>query len=209
MGADPFIGQIQTMGFNFNPRGWFLCSGSLLAISQYSTLFSLLGTFYGGDGRTTFALPELRGRTPVAKGRHPGSYYDWRMGQQFGDEAHTMTVLQMPSHAHGASFSATTTGTVSAEILATTDEAESAGPVEGSYLASVKEVGAGGHDLIYKSSPSSSSLVSLGGATASLTNLKGNVTVTPNGGGQAFSILQPGLVVNYCLANVGVYPPRS
>lgn len=91
---DPFIGQISIVGFNFAPRNWALCDGQLLPISQYQALYALLGTTYGGDGRTTFQLPDLRGR--AATGPDGGL----RLGEKFGIETVTLTEAQMPAHAH-------------------------------------------------------------------------------------------------------------
>ncbi|MEM0519600.1 MULTISPECIES: phage tail protein [Aequorivita] len=96
---EPFLGQIQAFGFNFAPRGWAHCNGQLLAISQNTALFSLLGTIYGGDGRTTFALPDLRGRAGLHFGQGPG-LSDIRIGERGGVENHTLTTAQMPSHNH-------------------------------------------------------------------------------------------------------------
>jgi microcystin-dependent protein len=97
---DPFIGQITTFGFNFAPRGWAFCEGQLMPISQNTALFSLLGTIYGGDGRTTFALPDLRGRVIIGPGRGPG-LSDYRLGTRGGAETVTLTTAEMPSHNHG------------------------------------------------------------------------------------------------------------
>ena len=95
----PFLGQIQAFGFNFAPRGWAKCEGQLLSIAQYNALFSLLGTMYGGDGRTTFGLPDLRGRSIVGTGNGPG-LSTITQGEKGGAENHTLTVGQMPSHTH-------------------------------------------------------------------------------------------------------------
>lgn len=96
---EPFIGQIQLFGFNFAPRGWALCEGQLLPISQWTALFSLLGTTFGGDGETTFALPDLRGRSPVGVGSGPGlDTITW--GVRAGNYQKTLTVSNMPSHNH-------------------------------------------------------------------------------------------------------------
>ena len=85
--SDPFIGEIMTVGFNFAPRGWAFCEGQLLAISSHTALFSLLGTTYGGDGRTTFGLPDLRGRVPLGVGTGPGlPSVGW--GEKLGTAAH-------------------------------------------------------------------------------------------------------------------------
>ena len=96
---DPFIGQIQPFGFNFAPRGWAKCDGQLLAISSNTALFSLLGTIYGGDGRTTFALPDLRGRVGLHAGNGPG-LSNRVIGEKSGAETVTLNTQQMPSHNH-------------------------------------------------------------------------------------------------------------
>ncbi len=95
---EPFLGQIQPFGFNFPPRGWALCNGQLLAISSNTALFSLLGTTFGGDGRTTFGLPELRGRTMVHVGNGPG-LPEVRWGQRFGNQDNVL-----PAHSHNGVF---------------------------------------------------------------------------------------------------------
>lgn len=97
--SEPFIGQMMIVGFNFAPKGWALCDGQLLPIAQNTALFSLLGTTYGGDGRTTFALPDMRGRSPIEPGRGPGlSIYTW--GEEGGTEDVTLTLSQLPVHNH-------------------------------------------------------------------------------------------------------------
>ncbi len=96
---EPFIGQIQLFGFNFAPRGWALCDGQLLPINQNSALFSLLGTIYGGDGRTSFALPDLRGRVPTHMGTGPG-LTPRQIGERIGEEHVTLQISQIPSHTH-------------------------------------------------------------------------------------------------------------
>lgn len=99
--GDPMIGEIMQTGFNFCPRGWAKTDGQLLAISSNNALFSLVGTIYGGDGRTTFALPDLRGRAPVHVGSGPG-LSPRAMGSRTGLETTVMTVAQMPAHSHTA-----------------------------------------------------------------------------------------------------------
>ena len=96
---DPFIGELTLFAGNFAPRGWALCDGQLLDISQNSALFSILGTTYGGDGRTTFALPDLRGRVAMHPGRGAG-LTPRNLGQKGGEEAVTLSVNQIPSHDH-------------------------------------------------------------------------------------------------------------
>ncbi len=101
--AEPFIGEIRMFAGNFAPRGWALCDGQLLAISQNDALFSLFGTIYGGNGRTTFALPDLRGRVPIHAGTGPG-LSPRRIGAKAGTEQETLTVNQLPSHTHTLQF---------------------------------------------------------------------------------------------------------
>ena len=97
--AEPFLGQIIMFGGNFAPRGWAFCDGQLLQISQNSALFSLLGTMYGGDGRTTFGLPDLRGRSPIHAGTGPG-LSPRSLGQKGGAETVVLNANQLPAHTH-------------------------------------------------------------------------------------------------------------
>jgi microcystin-dependent protein len=92
--AEPFLGEIRIMSFNFAPKGWAMCNGQFLPINQNQALFSLLGTMYGGNGQTTFALPDLRGQVPI----HFGSGFI--QGQKGGEQAHTLTMSEMPQHFH-------------------------------------------------------------------------------------------------------------
>jgi microcystin-dependent protein len=97
--VEPFVGEIRLFGFNFAPLGWAFCDGRLLPISQNSALFSLLGTTYGGDGRSTFALPDLRGRVPVSMGTGPG-LSPYEIGELGGAENVTLTTNAVPAHNH-------------------------------------------------------------------------------------------------------------
>lgn len=107
--TDPFLAEIRIFGGNFAPRGWALCNGQLLPISQNTALFSLLGTYYGGDGRSTFGLPDLGGRAPIQSGQGPGlSPYD--LGQMGGSTTTTLLASEMPLHTHVISASATDAG---------------------------------------------------------------------------------------------------
>jgi microcystin-dependent protein len=104
--AQPYLAEIKMVSFNFAPKGWALCNGQLLAINQNQALFSLLGTTYGGDGRTTFALPDLQGRAPVHAGQGAG-LSDYVLGARSGQESVTLNAPQMPAHAHTLQASAT------------------------------------------------------------------------------------------------------
>lgn len=103
--AEPFLSEIRIMSFVFAPRGWALCNGQLLPINQNQALFSLLGTTYGGDGRVNFALPDLRGRTPI----HTGSGHT--LGERGGEQAHTLSIAELPTHTHVANAT-TATGNI-------------------------------------------------------------------------------------------------
>jgi len=98
--SEPFLAEIRIFGFNFAPRGWAMCDGQILPINQNQSLYSLLGTTYGGDGRTSFALPDLRGRVPI----HIGNGHV--QGQKSGEETHTLGVNEMPGHTHTIQASA-------------------------------------------------------------------------------------------------------
>ena len=103
--AEPFLSEIRIMSFVFAPKGWALCNGQLLPIYQNQALFSLLGTTFGGDGRVNFALPDLRGRTPI----HVGSGHT--LGEQGGEQAHTLSIAELPEHTHVANGTSATGST--------------------------------------------------------------------------------------------------
>lgn len=168
---DPFIGELRLFGFNFAPNGWALCNGQLMSISQNTALFSLLGTMYGGDGRTTFGLPDLRGRVPLAFGQGPG-LTTRTQGEVGGVEAVTLTAATLAPHGH----------TVAASSTATTKNPSGAVP---SVTASGAAYGTTG-DLAM--SPSM-----IGGG----------------GSGQPHENMQPYVVLNWCIALVGIFPPRN
>ena len=103
--AEPFLSEIRIMSFNFAPKGWAMCNGQLLPINQNQALFSLLGTTYGGDGRVNFALPDLRSRVPI----HMGSGFT--LGEKGGEQAHTLSIAEIPTHTHVANGTSTTGNT--------------------------------------------------------------------------------------------------
>jgi len=109
---EPYLGQILLVSFNFAPRGWVMCNGQIMSISQNQALFALLGTTFGGDGETTFALPDLRGRVPIGFGQGAG-LQNYPLGQSGGEEQVTLTIAQIPAHTHtimGQSALGTTAG---------------------------------------------------------------------------------------------------
>ena len=101
--SEPFLAEIRMVGFNFAPRGWAFCDGQILPINQNQSLYSLLGTTYGGDGRTSFGLPGLRGRAPIHVGSNGGSSHV--LGSKGGEESHLLSIAEMPAHDHVAQAS--------------------------------------------------------------------------------------------------------
>ena len=182
---DPFIGQMSAFGFNFAPRGWAHCNGQLLAISQNTALFSLLGTTYGGDGRTTFGLPDLRGRAPIHMGTGPG-LSPVRIGQRGGSETVTLGLANLPSHSHTAVSTTTVHGHNAA--------GDSTSPKDNTW--SVKS-----RTNIYSSSAPD---VDMQAGTVTVAT-----TVGHTGGGQSIQTRDPFLAVNWSIALVGVFPSRN
>ena len=174
--SDPFLGEIVLFGGNFAPRGWAFCDGQLLAISSNSALFSILGTIYGGDGRTTFALPDLRGRAPLGPRTGPG-LSTYSEGQKGGLEQVTLNTAQIPSHSHAATANAV-------------EPAGNSNDAAGNFWADDAGVASG----TYHSGP--------GNATMNA----GAITVANNGGNQPHENRQPWLAVNYIIALQGFFP---
>jgi microcystin-dependent protein len=170
--AEPFLGQIMMVGFNFAPRSWAECDGQILPINQNQSLYSLLGTTYGGDGRTSFALPDMRGRVPLHYGQGPG-LTDRTLGEKPGEERHVLNLAEMPSHSHQARFS----------------------NAEGETDSPVNAVPAQSGDNLYHSA---TNLVSARSGT-----------ITNTGAGQSHENMQPFLVIKFCIALQGLFPPRN
>ena len=173
------IGTILMFGGNFAPRAWALCEGQLLPIAQNTALFSILGTTYGGDGRTTFGLPDMRGRAPIGTGNGPG-LPDVRLGAKGGTPTVTLTVNNMPSHTHTA---ATTVGVSSQNA----SSEEPAGNVLATQPGNVFAAASAANGTM--------------GAVAT--------TVTAAGNGQSFDNHQPYQAVNFVICLQGVFPSRS
>lgn len=188
------IGEIRMFGGNFAPRSWALANGQLLPIAQNQALFSILGTTYGGDGRNTFALPDLRGRAAISAGQGPG-LSTYRLGQAGGVETTTMTVPQMPAHTHGATTQSTTTSS----LKASANTADSADP-DGRVLAD------GGNDRIYLSDGSPG--VDMNAAAIESTT-NSTTQVASTGGSQSMTNVQPYQAVNYIICLQGIFPSRS
>lgn len=179
---DPFVGQITLFPYTFAPRGWAFCQGQLLPINQNTALFSLLGTYYGGNGTSNFALPDLRGRAPIGQGQGQG-LSPYTLGDVQGAETVTLSPAESPAHTHAFhAFAAS----------ATTNAPSGALPAEG------HGTGRGAPPVNTYAPPSVGNVVTLAPGQAG-----------PTGGGQAHNNVQPYLSLNWCIALQGIYPPRS
>lgn len=187
---EPFLGQIQPYGFNFAPRGWATCDGQLLSIAANQALFSLLGTTYGGDGRTTFGLPDLRGRSIVHVGTGPGlSTIRW--GQRGGVENVYLTNTHMPSHSHAL------VDGVAKVVVVTTNNGNDINETDGG----ANGLGTSGTmPAIYRESPGGAD--TLGGVAISGQTMN-------NGGNIPFQVRNPFLGIYMCIATVGIFPSRG
>ncbi len=164
MSDTPFLGELRLVSFNFAPKGWAQCNGQFLPINQNQPLFSLLGTMYGGNGQTTFALPDLRGRVPL----HRGAAFS--QGQSFGEESHTLTQSETPAHNH--------------LIQASSQAGDQAAP---SILASAGN--------LYRPFSDPTTIHP--------------ETMSTVGGSQAHENRSPLLVLNWCIALIGIFPTQN
>jgi len=178
----PFLGELKIVSFNFAPKGWALANGQFLPINQNQALFSLLGTMYGGNGQTNFALPDLRSRVPL----HVGNGFV--QGQAGGEAAHTLTISELPTHIHQLRSDATTAATSN---------------------ASTATAGASLGQTIGQPPSGASYPVSL--YTANATNLVTQAAqeISNVGGSQPHENRQPYLALNYIIALQGIFPSRN
>ncbi|HTG55572.1 MAG TPA: tail fiber protein [Niabella sp.] len=171
---ETYLATIMQFAFGFAPKGWAPCSGQVLGIGQNQALFALLGTTYGGNGTTTFNLPDLRGRTAIGFGQGPG-LPNYTLGEMVGKESVNLTIANMPQHRH---------------LINASSEAGDAASPAGTFFANT-----GLKDGEYKTSG---------------TQVAMNAAMLANAGsGSAVSLMQPYLVVNYCIALVGTFPSRN
>ena len=173
--TDPFVGEIRLFGCNFPPTGWALCNGQLLPLSQNTALFSLLGTYYGGDGRSTFALPDLQGAAPMHSGQGPGLSGHF-LGESGGSSTVTLLASEIPAHSHA--------------LLATSTPGEVSTPTATTALA--------------RSTGKAAYHAADGNQVAMHPQL-----LAPAGASLPHNNLMPYLVLTFCIALQGVYPPRS
>jgi len=193
-----YLGEIILFAGNFAPRSTAYCNGQLLAIAQNQALFSLLGTTYGGDGRTTFALPDLRGRVPVHPGTGPG-LSTRKLGQRSGQETHILTAQEMPSHTHIPVNQASTDQHVLLSATAAVNEV----PAPGDVPAAAN----------YGSGLSGQKVKAFGPPTNTVNGqtLSGStgLTISDTGNSLAHNNMQPWLGVSYIICTDGLYPSRS
>lgn len=192
--SDMFMGQITAFGFNFAPRGWAQCNGQSMALNQNQALYSLLGTTYGGNGQTTFNLPDLRGRSPIHMGQGPGlPNYD--IGQSSGNNQITLTQNQLPAHAHPL----TSSGQACTAAAATTNNPTNAVPA--AVAIEVNDPNGGGVTATALAYAPASDGSHMSGGSGSQTG--------PAGVGQSVDVTNPYLAVNWCICTQGVYPSRN
>jgi microcystin-dependent protein len=200
---EPFIGQIIMFAGNFAPRDWAFCQGQTLAISEYTALFSIIGTTYGGNGRTTFDLPDLRGRAPIGQGQGNG-LTSRIMGEQIGIEDITLSTAQMPIHSHAAKTTISGSS-VTAKLKASSEVGTTNVPLN-NYLAKPSNIGLQSINMYDSSADiemaSDAIEIDLSAVTA-------NTTTDDTGGNSAHNNIQPSLVMNYIICMNGVYPPRN
>ena len=191
---DEFIASIKIFGGNFAPRGWAMCYGQLLAINQYSAVFSLLGTTYGGNGISTFSLPDLRGRVPVGTGLGPG-LSNIVLGQVGGTENTPILISNLQTHTH--SINSTTNVKVSNKVGDSSDP-------RGKVLAEGAQIGSGPNATKLKPYVTYNSTDTNNGDLAGVTGNTGAI-----GGNIPINNMQPYLGVNYIICLEGIYPSRN
>lgn len=208
-GTDTYLGEVMAFGGNFCPRGYANADGGLLPISQYSALFSLYGTTYGGDGRTTFGLPDLRGRAAINDGQSPG-LQDYRLGAKGGVETVTIPAAAMPAHTHsmGSHLHSIAGHTHGGNMVASAtgpNTGNPAGAAIATYNARFPAYNSG--DPV-DTPMASGSIVTDSGGTVRTDSALGTRTGNA-GGGQALNIRSPYQVINYCIATIGIFPSRN
>ncbi len=185
--TDPFIGEVRMVAFNFPPKYWAFCNGQIMQINQNQTLYAILGSTYGGDGRATYGLPDLRGRAPLGFGTSPHWGTPYPLGLKSGQETVTLTPAQLPSHSHS--------------VTAACDNPDNPVPLDpkADMKTAVSNLPA---------SLSATKATPFTTKTTHLTPLDENAVETA-GGGQAHYNIQPSLAVHFCISLQGLFPSRN
>jgi microcystin-dependent protein len=179
--ANPFLAEIRIFPFNFAPLGWAFCNGQLLPLSQNTALFSLLGTTYGGDGKSNFALPNLQGNVPMNPGQGPGlSLHD--LGETGGSDTVSLLESEMPNHSHSINC------------------------VDGPRVGG--QTGQPGNAILVKTGGVPTNAYTTASGTPQNQTMAGGMVV-PAGGNQPHNNMMPYLTLNFCIALQGIYPPRN
>ena len=187
--SSPFLGQIEIFGFPFAPKGWVQCRGQLLSIQQNTALFALLGTYYGGNGVTTFGLPDLQGRVPLGVGQDQQGT-QWTVGQIGGSESVTLTSGQIPAHNH--------------QIKASTNT-----NVSGNNYTPSNSLGLGQTTALDNTPQTISAPAYASGSVTSNYVPLGGSAISTAGGSQPHENRMPSLVVNVCISLGGTFPSRN
>jgi len=216
LAQDQFVGEIRWVAFDFAPKGWAKCDGQILAISQNTALFSLLGTTYGGNGVSTFGLPDFRGRTIVHPGQGPG-LSDRVLGEEGGTESHTLTIAEMPAHSHGGGLHSHSIPSLAVNVGASSGAATQS--AAGGNVLATATLAAGGNGngnpnntpkltMIYNAGPADTTL---GAGSATVAGTTGNATggSLTEGGSQPHPTMPPFLTANCIIALEGIFPPRQ
>lgn len=202
--ADPFLGEIRMVGFNFNPYGWALCNGQAVSPNQNQALYALFGTYYGGDGQTTFGLPDFQGRMPIGFGAGAG-LPQYPIGAKAGAAVVTQTVSNMPLHSHPMTVAL---AGIDTEVVLNID-ANLSTPTAGAYLALPNDGNGNNINLFHVANNADGTpipRINLGQTNVAVT---GNVTAGNVGGNQAFSLMNPYTAVNFIVALQGIFPTRN
>lgn len=196
MGENAYIGDISIFAGTYAPRSWAFCQGQLIAVTQYQALFSILGTNFGGDGRTNFGLPDLRGRSVIGAGSGPGRT-PRQIGQAGGYERVSLTTEHMATHTHTAET--TVAGTMSGQLKCVTETGTSSNPA-GAYISA--------HAGAFLRSGTVANM-NPGSVEVNTGALSATTTVENAGNGQAHENMHPWQVINYIICLDGLFPPRS
>jgi microcystin-dependent protein len=210
--GDQYLGEIRMVGFSYAPQGWALCNGQTLSISTNNALFALLGTTYGGNGTTTFNLPDLQGRLPLHAGNGAGLPV-YTLGQKAGTQSVILTQQQMPQHTHVATFTPSGGGgtpAVNVTVNGSSATGTTSSPI-GNYLAGAASVPGHTPSLYVPGSPAPAGLGPIAGVSATISGVSGGggtVTNALAGGNLPVAIEPPYLAVYFIIALTGIFPSR-